>query len=62
MNAINQENFHKAVIFLDEAEKILEYSASYGKTIDRNLIMTTLHNEACVYQRIWTLDKASNYL
>lgn len=26
------------------------------------MIITTLHNEACVYQRIWELNKSSDYL
>ena len=36
--------------------------ASYGKTIDRVFITTTLKNEACAYQRLWDLEKASDYM
>ena len=58
---VNQE-FYEAIVYLNEAEAILEYAASCGKTIDRNLILTALHNEACVYQRIWELPKSATYL
>lgn len=51
-----------ALVYLQEGEKILEYAASCGKTIDRSIIISTLQNEACVYQRLWDLEKASNYL
>lgn len=41
------------MIYFQEGEKILEYGASCGKTIDRSLIIATLQNEASVYQRMW---------
>ena len=41
---------------------MLEYAAGCGRTIDRTLIIATLHNQACVYQRIWELNKSSDYL
>jgi hypothetical protein len=40
----------------------LEYAASCGRTIDRALILTILHNLACVYQRIWELEKSADYI
>ena len=40
----------------------LEYAASCGRTIDRTLILATLHNLACVYQRIWELEKSADYI
>lgn len=45
-----------------EAEKILEYGANCGKNISRQMITVVLHNQACCYQKIWQLDKCSNYL
>ena len=45
----------QALVYLEEAEKILEYSASCGKTIDRFIIINTLQNEAAAYQRLWEL-------
>lgn len=45
-----------------QGEKILEYAASCGKNIDRNLILSVIHNEAYGYQRMWELPKCSNYL
>ena len=45
-----------------EAERVLEYAASCGKSIDRALILTVLHNEACCYQRLYDLSKLSTYL
>jgi hypothetical protein len=47
---------------LTEAEKILEYGASCGKIIDRNIIITTLHNEACCYYKDSDLNTAAKYL
>jgi hypothetical protein len=32
------------LIYLAEAERLLEYGASCGKAIDRSLILCTLHN------------------
>lgn len=52
----------EALVYLNEGEKILEYAASCGKTIDRNIIICVLHNEACCYQKSWELEKCSNYL
>jgi hypothetical protein len=62
VDAINEHRFSQGLVYLQEAEKILEYAASCGKTIDRFLITTTLQNEACAYQRLWELDKASDYM
>ena len=59
---IRMDDYEKALIYLQEAEKILEYAASCGKTIDRFLITSTLHNEACVYQKLWELEKSSDYM
>lgn len=59
---INNNNSKEALVYLSEAERILEYAASCGKNIDRSLIISILHNEACAYQRIWHLSKCSNYL
>ncbi len=39
-------------MFFDECEKNLEYAASCGKTIDRNLIIAILNNKAVAYQRL----------
>ena len=47
---------------MGEAEKVLEYVANCGKNIDRNLIVCVLHNEACCYQKLWELEKCSDYL
>ena len=53
VDLIRSEDFERALAYLQEGEKILEYAASCGKTIDRYLINCTLHNEACAYQRLW---------
>lgn len=50
------------MIFFNESEKILEYAASCGKTIDRAVIVATLHNQACVNQKLWDLEKSANYI
>jgi hypothetical protein len=61
-DCIAQQQFYEAIVFLNEAEGVLEYAAGCGRTIDRTLIIATLHNQACVYQRIWELNKSSDYL
>ena len=50
------------MVFFEEAERVLEYAASCGKMIDRNIIIAILHNEACAFQRIYDLPRLSNYL
>ena len=45
-----------------EAENILEFAASCGKVIDRNLITVTLYNIASIYQTLWKLDKCCKYI
>lgn len=44
INAIKKEKYTEGLVYLAEAEKILEYAASCGKTIDRYLITATLQN------------------
>jgi hypothetical protein len=44
IKSVEQEAFKEALVYLQEAEKILEYAASCGKTIDRALIVVTLQN------------------
>jgi hypothetical protein len=61
-DSINIERAKEALVYLTEAEKILEYAASCGKTIDKYIIISVLHNEACCYQKIWELEKCSQYL
>ena len=43
-NKIDFEMPQEALIYLAEAERVLEYAASCGKNIDRNLIICVLHN------------------
>jgi hypothetical protein len=59
---IQKLQYTEALIYLTEAEKVLEYAASCGKTIERKLIITTLNNEASLYQKAWELEKAESYL
>jgi hypothetical protein len=59
---VSSEEHKEAVIYFNECEKILEYAASCGKTIDRSIIVVTLHNQACVNQKLWDLEKSANYL
>jgi hypothetical protein len=59
---INEDLIQEALIFLAEAERILEYGASCGKSIDRNIIIATLHNEACCYYKDADLPTAAKYL
>ncbi len=59
---ITEEFTEEAMVYLSEAERILEYGASCGKSIDRNIIVTTLHNEACCYYKEADLPTAAKYL
>jgi hypothetical protein len=59
---INDDLTQEALVYLAEAERILEYGASCGKSIDRNIIVTTLHNEACCYYKEADLSTAAKYL
>lgn len=61
-DSINIERAKEALIYLNEAEKILEYAASCGKTIEKYIIISVLHNIACCYQETWELEKCSQYL
>ena len=59
---IQDNNYQEALAYLTQAEQILEYAASCGKNIDRQLIISVLHNEACANQKSWELINCSNYL
>ena len=45
-----------------EAEKILEKTGERGMDVEKRLIVLTLHNLACAYQRNWELEVCANYL
>lgn len=67
LNKLGKENmladdYDSAICYLQEGQKILEYAASCGKTIDRFLIIATLHNEAAAYQKILQLYKSYDYM
>ncbi|KRW98821.1 hypothetical protein PPERSA_10592 [Pseudocohnilembus persalinus] len=51
-----------ALDLLLKAEKFLEFAASCGQPIDRNLIVVVLYNRACAYQSLWVLDRCSKYV
>lgn len=59
---IEEEKHQQAAVYLDEAEKVLEYAAGCGKTIERTLITTVLNNQACLLQRTSEFEQSSNYL
>ena len=40
----------------------MEYAASSGKNITKELIITILHNQASIYQKLWELNNCSDYL
>lgn len=40
----------------------MEYAASSGKNISKELIINVLHNQAAIYQKLWELNNCSNYL
>lgn len=54
--------YKEALILLSEGEKILEYAAGSGKTIERELIICVLHNIASAYHKLWMLEKCVSYV
>ncbi|KAM3136860.1 hypothetical protein pb186bvf_011119 [Paramecium bursaria] len=68
---IKQQKHKDAIKYLQQAEQMLEvflflnqiqFAASCGRIIDRNLIVVILYNQACAYQCQWVLEKCSKYL
>ncbi|CAD8178315.1 unnamed protein product [Paramecium pentaurelia] len=67
---IKQQKHKEALKLLQQSEQMLEFAASCGRVIDRNLIIIILYNQACAYQWYsylyyysqWILDKCSKYL
>ncbi|CAD8184074.1 unnamed protein product [Paramecium pentaurelia] len=59
---IKQQKYKEALKLLQQSEQMLEFAASCGRVIDRNLIIIILYNQACAYQCQWVLDKCSKYL
>ena len=62
MSLIEGDKYREAIGYFQEAENILEYAASCGKSLDRILIIATLENKACIYQRLWEQEKSYNYI
>ncbi|KAM3140179.1 hypothetical protein pb186bvf_007732 [Paramecium bursaria] len=56
------EQKHLSLELLQKAENLLDFSANCGKSIDRNLIITILYNQAVIYQQLWELTKCAKYL
>ena len=52
----------EALVYLVETENILEKSGERGMDVEKRLIVLTLHNLACAYQRNWELEVCANYL
>jgi|JI9StandDraft_2_1071091.scaffolds.fasta_scaffold738560_1 hypothetical protein len=48
---IEDDKYQHASVYLNEAERILEYAAGCGKTIERTVITTILNNQATLLQR-----------
>ena len=51
ISLIEEDKYHQAGLYLDEAERILEYAAGCGRTLERSVITTVLNNQACLLQR-----------
>ncbi len=49
-------------MYLVEAENILEKAGEMELGVEKKLVILTLHNLACAYQRNWELEVCSNYL
>lgn len=62
IDKIISQQYREALQLFEECEKILEYSANCGRSIDRELILSILHNEAVVYQSLGETAKALSYV
>ena len=56
------EGFDDALNKLSEADQILDYAVNSGKTINKALIKTILHNKACVFQGSYDLPQLNRHL
>jgi hypothetical protein len=52
---VKSNQIEEALIYLAQAENILEYAASYGKSISKHFIVELLHNTATCHQMVWDL-------
>jgi len=59
---ISNGNVKEALSLLERMERILEYAATLGKVLDRNLVIVCLYNIACAHQSMWVLEKCSKYI
>ena len=57
-----KNSFVEALIYFEEAEKLLEYAASCGKSLDRDIILTILNNKAFIFRNSWNLDQSLRYV
>jgi hypothetical protein len=55
IECLTNEEHKEAMVYFSENERTLEYAASCGMALDRAAIVTTLHNLACVNQKLWDL-------
>ena len=62
LGLFEEDHYPQAGVYWDEAERILEYAAGCGKTIERTLITTILNNQASLLQRTSELEQSANYL
>jgi hypothetical protein len=62
LSNIRSNHDPQALAYFNECERILEYAASCGTTIDRSLIIAVLNNQALYYQKINDVETAYNYL
>ena len=62
MQLLEAGNPAQALLLFQQCETTLEYAAGCGKTIDRNLILTVLNNEAAAYQRSQQPGRAASYV
>ena len=47
---------------MDKAEKMINFAISNGKTINKALLITVLHNKACAFEGIYDLSSLSKQL
>jgi hypothetical protein len=62
ISCIERHEYNKALVYLELAERVLEYCANCGKAIDRFLIISTLRNEAAAYLRLRQFRKTYDYM
>lgn len=54
---LDSQKYQEALEFLAQSEELLEAVTTQGGTVDNDIVLVTLHNQATAYQRLGLLDE-----